>query len=77
MLTPMPQVQQNTPDELQGSQFVSQGPVREPTLPPQVVSCLGEGLRAYYSQLMNDPIPGSFIRILETMDQNGKASRDR
>ena len=76
MLTIRPQAQQNTPNELQGSQFVSQGPVDEPTLPPEVVSCLGERLRAYYSQLMNDPIPGSFIRILETMDQNGKASRD-
>ena len=76
MLTIRLQVQQNKPDELQGSQVVSQGPVDEPTLPPQVTICLGERLRAYYSQLMNDPIPGSFIRILETMDQNGKASRD-
>ena len=76
MLTIRPQAQQNTPNELQGSQFVSQGPVDEPTLPPEVVSCLGERLRAYYSQLMNDPIPGSFIRILETMDQNGRARRD-
>jgi hypothetical protein len=77
VLTIMPQAQQNKPDELQGSQVVSPGPVDEPTLPPQVVSCLGERLRAYYSQLMNDPIPGSFIRILETMDQNGRANRDR
>jgi hypothetical protein len=76
VLTLMTQAQQNTPNELQGSQVVSQGPVDEPTLPPEVVSCLGERLRAYYSHLMNDPIPGSFIRILETMDQNGKASRD-
>ena len=77
MLTPMPQVQQNTPDELQGSQVVPQAPVDEPTLPPEVVSCLGERLRAYYTHMMNDPIPGSFVRILETMDQNGRASRDR
>ena len=76
MLTIRPQAQQNTPNELQGSQFVSQGPVDEPTLPPEVVSCLGERLRAYYSHLMNDPIPGSFIQILETMDQNGRARRD-
>jgi Anti-sigma factor NepR len=76
VLTLMTQAQQNTPNELQGSQVVSQGPVDEPTLPPEVVSYLGERLRAYYSHLMNDPIPGSFIRILETMDQNGKASRD-
>jgi hypothetical protein len=76
VLTIRPQAQQNTSNELQGSQFVSQGPVDEPTLPPEVVSCLGERLRAYYSQLMNDPIPGSFIRILETMDQNGRARRD-
>ena len=76
MLTIMPQAQQNKPDELQGSQVVPQRPVDEPTLPPHVTICLGERLRAYYSHLMNDPIPGSFIRILETMDKNGKASRD-
>ena len=77
MLTIRPQAQQNTSNELQGSQVVSQAPVDEPTLPPHVTICLGERLRAYYSELMNDPIPGSFIRILETMDQNGRANRDR
>jgi hypothetical protein len=53
VLTPMPQVEQNTPNELQGSQVIPQGVVHEPSLPPQVVACLGERLRAYYSQLVS------------------------
>ena len=75
MLTSMPQVQQNTPDELQGSRVALRGPMPEPILPPHVTTCLGERLRAYYSQVMNDPVPDSFTRILEVIDRKGRASR--
>jgi hypothetical protein len=50
---------------------------RQPALPPGVAACLGDRLRAYYAHLMNDPVPDSFIRILEAMDGTRSANNDR
>jgi hypothetical protein len=73
VLTLLPQAQRKTPDELRRSQVVRHGPVHEPALPSEVTACLGERLRAYYSLLMNDPVPEHFIRILEALDETRSA----
>jgi hypothetical protein len=76
VLTLLPQAQRKTPDELQRPQVVRHGPVHEPALPSQVTTCLGERLRAYYSPLMNEPLPEHFMRILEAQDETRSPNSD-
>ncbi len=57
-------------------------PVRDeisqvPGLSSDVAACLGERLRAYYSHLMNAPVPDSFNRILEAIDRKERTNDDR
>ncbi|QRM34423.1 hypothetical protein JO965_35095 (plasmid) [Microvirga sp. VF16] len=62
-----------TSDELQEPQAGTSDHLHKPGLPLMVTACLGEQLRAHYSQLMAEPIPETFLQILEAVDQKGRA----
>ena len=51
--------------------------LRQLALPPDVAVCLGERLRAFNADLMNDPVPEHLIRILGIMDGTWRANNDR
>jgi hypothetical protein len=74
VLTTLPHLVHQVPDTSQEPQAATSKSPHEPTLPPQVVACLGERLRAHYDQLMCDPIPDALLRILEPLDQKGRAN---
>jgi hypothetical protein len=74
---PLFRISQRKPNEIIDLQAAGREFPHEPFLPPHIVACLGERLRAYYSQLLNDPIPESFIRILEPMHQKRRADGGR
>ncbi|RDI52605.1 NepR family anti-sigma factor [Microvirga subterranea] len=44
-----------------------------PSLSPEVSACLGERLRASYKEMMRDPTPDRFIRILESLNAKEKS----
>jgi hypothetical protein len=55
---------------------VAQGPsdrAGEPTLPHEVTAHIGEQLRAYYAELMSEPIPDRFVNLLNEL---GKKDRE-
>jgi hypothetical protein len=60
------------PRELQEPQAATSTHLHEPSLPPQIAACLGERLRAHYAQLMSEPVPEAFLRILAPLDHNGR-----
>ncbi len=59
--------------ELQEPQGTTSTHPHEPSLPPQVAACLGERLRAHYTQLMSEPVPEDFLQILAPLDHNGRS----
>jgi hypothetical protein len=44
--------------------------VGEPTLPHEVTTHIGEQLRSYYAELMSEPIPERFVRLLGELGKN-------
>jgi hypothetical protein len=48
---------------------VTDDPGPEPTLPPYVATFLGEQLQAFYSQLINEPVPNRFVQLLDRLDR--------
>ena len=77
MPTPWPEAPQTRPGALSQRQGSPDEPHPEPALPSGVTACLGERLRAHYAQLMNEPVPDDLLRILEALDQPGRAGDDR
>ncbi len=43
-------------------------PSSEPGLSPEISACLGERLRASYTDLMRDPMPDQIARLLKALD---------
>jgi len=76
VLTTSPKIPQTASGELHQLKVVRDEPHLKPTLPPDVAACLGERLRAHYAQLMNEPIPGDLLRILEALDQTRRAGSE-
>ncbi|MBM1174656.1 hypothetical protein JQC81_27535 [Microvirga arabica] len=37
-------------------------------MPPHVATFLGEQLQAFYSHLMNEPVPDRFVQLLAQLD---------
>ncbi len=72
MLLTVPRRPSETPGELQEPHAATSKELREPSFPPRVALCLGERLRAHYSQLMAEPIPEAFLQILDELDQKGR-----
>ncbi len=60
------------PDTLEEILNATDDPGPEPTLPPYVATFLGEQLQAFYSQLINEPVPDRFVQLLAQLD--GKRS---
>ncbi|MFC5086244.1 NepR family anti-sigma factor [Microvirga arabica] len=56
------------PDVLEDLLNVTGDPGPEPTLPPHVATFLGEQLQAFYSHLMNEPVPDRFVQLLAQLD---------
>ena len=77
MLTPWPKASQTKSGALPQLQEVPDQPQSEPALPPVVIACLGERLRAHYAQLMKEPVPDDLLSILEALDRTGRAGDDR
>ena len=62
------------PDTLEDLLNVNGDPGPEPTLPPHVVTFLGEQLQAYYAKLMSEPVPDRFVQLLAQLDGKGSGS---
>jgi len=77
VLTPVPKASLKRPAELGDLQGVADSPVHEASLSPDITAHLGGLLRAPYSQLLNDPVPDTLIRILEPLDRNGRLDHSR
>ena len=60
------------PDTLEEILNATDDPGPEPTLPPYLATFLGEQLQAFYSQLINEPVPDRFVQLLAQLD--GKRS---
>jgi len=56
------------PDTLEDLLNANGDPGPEPTLPPHVATFLGEQLQAFYSHLVNEPVPDRFIQLLAQLD---------
>lgn len=69
MLTTTPKVSRRTIGEVGELPHIRGELLQVTDLSSDVVACLGERLRAYYSPLVKDPIPDCFTRILEGMDR--------
>ena len=66
MLTVLPEVAQETLETLDAQetlgeprepQSAAREGYQEPSLPPQVIACIGERLQAFYRQLIKEPVP--------------------
>ena len=77
MLMTMPKVAQRNLGAIGELQAAKSELPRQLALPPDVAACLGERLRVFYADLMNDPVPDAFIQVLEVMDGTGSANNDR
>ncbi len=73
----LPKISQTETNEVIDLHAMGSELPHEPFLPPDITACLGERLRAYYSQLLNDPVPESFIQILKSMHQKERPDRGR
>jgi Anti-sigma factor NepR len=62
------------PSALEDLLNINGDPGPEPALPPHVATFLGEQLQAYYTQLMNEPVPDRFVQLLAQLDgiENGR-----
>ena len=74
VLTVLPEVAQETPGELYEPQSTAREGYQEPSLPPQVIACIGERLRAFYAQLVKEPVPDALLQILGPLNKKGRAS---
>ncbi len=77
VLMTVPKVDQRKHGDIGEPPVVRSELPHEPTISPAVATCLGERLRASYSELMKDPVPEHLIRILEAMDQKERTNGGR
>jgi hypothetical protein len=77
VLTVLPEVAQETLETL-GEPCEPQSAAREgyqePSLPPQVIACIGERLQAFYGHLIKEPVPDALLQILAPLNKKGRAT---
>lgn len=44
----------------------------EPSLPPRAVARIGERLRAYYAEMVAEPVPERFTELLGRVDERNR-----
>jgi Anti-sigma factor NepR len=74
VLTVLPEVAQETIGEPCEPQSAVREGYQEPSLPPQVIACIGERLQAFYGQLIKEPVPDSLLQILAPLNKKGRAT---